>query len=182
MVTPSPVEATLARFIAEAQSELGQKLAERLDPNNLPQDVTGFVSRMLSICPTKAPKNPMADLVGPEFFDTTGTATYLAGPGNKPLTKQAIADRRARSTVLAVQSSDRKWLYPTWQFHEHRVLPGLAPVLKAFDDQPRWAVATWIATPNPDLEHTSVKEWLLEGKPHSTVVCLAQRESATLQQ
>ena len=84
---------------------------------------------MLAVTPAPAPLNKMAEQVGPTFYDTTGVTVVLAGPGRDPLSKQAVEHRRRRNTILALQTSDHRWIYPTWQFQDVRVMPELVEVL-----------------------------------------------------
>ena len=97
-----------------------------------PEDLA---ERMLSVAPAPVPANKMAEQVGPEYYDTNGVKTILAAPGAEPVSKQAVEHRRNRHTILALQTTDRRWIYPTWQFRDHDVLPGLADVLATFYPQ-----------------------------------------------
>lgn len=167
-----------------------------------------LAERMLAVAPAPAPANKMAEQVGPEYFDTNGVKTILASPGAEPVSKQAVEHRRNRHTILALQTTDRRWIYPTWQFRDHDVLPGLADVLATFyaaqprrdqtadsesespgavaiarparRDEPfsRWSVATWVTTHLRDLNGLSVADWLLEDRDRDRVVQLAHRTAA----
>ncbi len=146
--------------------------------------------RMLAVAPVPVPGNRMADQVGPEFYDTTGVTVVLAGPGKKPISKQAVEDRRRRSTIVALPTAEGRWIYPTWQFRDHDLLPGLAEVLAAFRQpvedrsQPRespygaWSVGTWLTTPREDLGGLTPAEWLALGLDAQVPVTRARRTVA----
>lgn len=123
--------------------------------------------RMLSVAPAPAPTNKMAEQLGPEFYDTNGVSVMLAEPGAEPVSKQAVEQRRKRRTLLALQTSDGRWIYPTWQFRDHDVMPGLSEVLAAFERADRetepfstWSIGTWLTTPLDDLDGATAVQWL----------------------
>lgn len=134
--------------------------------------------RMLAVAPVPAPVNRMAEQVGPEFYDTNGVATILAGAGNSPLSKQAIEQRRRRRTIVALPTAEGRWIYPTWQFDDNDVLPGLGDVLTAFQTMAttaaagrsktraapfdEWSIGTWLTTPRDDLDGDTAVGWLRE--------------------
>lgn len=159
--------------------------------------------RMLAVAPAPAPVNKMAEQVGPEYFDTNGVATILAKAGSEPVSKQAIEHRRRRHTILALSTSDGRWIYPTWQFRDHEVLPGLADVLTTFHaatvggggqgevagtDGRRsasrvapfseWSVATWLTTTREDLDGLTAIEWLATGRDRGHLLTLVRRTAA----
>ncbi len=104
----------------------------RLIKGAVPIAPEDLAERMLAVAPAPAPANKMAEQVGPEYYDTNGVKTILAAPGAEPVSKQAVEHRRNRHTILALQTTDRRWIYPTWQFRDHDVVPGLADVLAMF--------------------------------------------------
>jgi len=134
--------------------------------------------RMLAVAPTATPRNKMADQVGPEFYDTAAVMVVLAGPGGDPISRQAVEHRRKRRTVLALQTSDRRWIYPTWQFVDHDVLPGLPELLAAFGEHPGWSVATWLTTPQRALDGSTAVDWLHEGRDRPLLMLLARRTAS----
>lgn len=126
----------LATYLKALRVQLDQvvlpSVLARLVMGALPIAPERLAERMLAVAPAPAPANRMAEQVGPEYFDTNGVRTILAAPGAEPISKQAVEHRRNRHTVLALQTTDRRWIYPTWQFRDHDVLPGLAEVLAGF--------------------------------------------------
>lgn len=137
--------------------------------------------RMLSVAPVPAPTNRMAEQVGPEFLDTNGVSVMLAKPGAEPVSKQAVEQRRKRRSLLALQTSDGRWIYPTWQFRDHGVIPGLSEVLVAFDRDSRepapfstWSIGTWLTTPLDDLGGATAVQWLGAGADCEHLLKLAR--------
>lgn len=119
--------------------ELEPTVREHLRIGQAPTDrpLEELVRMMAAPIPRPSPWN---DSIGP-FYDSTGVRHLLG------VTRQALAQQRARRTILALETPDRHLLYPTFQFDEHRqVLPGLAEVLAAapsgaIDD---WTLAAWL--------------------------------------
>lgn len=153
--------------------------------------------RMLAVAPAPVPVNKMAEQVGPEFYDTNGVATILAGPGNDPVSKQAVEQRRRRHSIVALPTAEGRWVYPTWQFNGSDVLTGLPEVLAAFyrttakvdAGRPEavarpfdeWSIGTWLTTPREDLDGETAVEWLREaghGPRLDHLLTLARRAAA----
>lgn len=172
------------------------QLGDVVLPGILARIIKGAVSiapadlarRMLSVAPAPAPANRMAEQIGPEYYDTNGVTVILAGPGSEPVSKQAVEQRRRRRTILALPTPEGRWIYPTWQFRDHAVVPGLAEVLLAFSprelngrSRPRvapfseWSVGTWLTTPREDLDDLTAIEWLEAGHDRGQLLELARR-------
>src|SRR3972149_10305961 len=74
----------------------------------------------------------MAVLPEPSLWDrqlgpvvTTNSACQLLGG----ISRQALAERRQRRTLLALRTADGEWVYPRSQFHEGgEIIAGLADV------------------------------------------------------
>jgi len=123
--------------------------------------------RMVATLPTPS---AWAEL-GP-FFGTHRVAKLLGG-----VSRQAIADRRKRDTLLALRTADDIWVYPAFQFDEHnkvlRGLPEVVRVLKAsaVDD---WTLAGWLSSPMHSLDRQSPVDWLRQGEPLEPLLTLAR--------
>lgn len=139
---------------------------------------TELARRMLAVAPAPAPVSKMAEQVGPTFYDTAGVAVVLGGPGADPVSKQAVEQRRNRRTLLALQTSDGRWIYPTWQFHNHEVLPGLAEVLAVFAEHSSWSVGTWLTTPSTELDGMTAVQWLEAGADRTHLLSLSRHTAA----
>jgi len=124
--------------------------------------------RMLEVVPSLSRWD---ELLGP-FYSAGQVAKILGG-----VSRQALADRRERRTILGLKTADGVVVYPTFQFDEgHRVLRGLAEILQAFrgsgvDD---WTLAGWLVSPLQPLRGQSVIQWLRAGGSLDTVLTLAR--------
>ena len=133
--------------------------------------VGDLCQRMLATIPLPSGWN---DVLGP-FYGPGQIAVYLGG-----ISRQAVADRRARHTLLALKTADGVWVYPAFQFDEHgEVLKGLPALLKvlasSLDD---WSLAGWLMSPFDSLDGVSPIEWLRRGEELAPLLGLAQREAA----
>lgn len=125
----------LERLI-EGDPGVPSDLEERLGP---PDEVA---QRIYDLLPRRS---PWADVVGPVY--RTGQVEELLG-----CSRQAVADRVKRRTLLALQTRDRQLVYPAFQFTGNRVVDGLSAVLKVVGDSvDDWTLASWLRAPQPSL-------------------------------
>ncbi|MFZ5869464.1 MAG: hypothetical protein ACOYXW_02880 [Actinomycetota bacterium] len=171
---PHDLQEYLEAFVAELDTTVVPALLQRLRAGAARVPPRELAKRMLAVAPAAAPVNKMAEQVGPDFYDTAGVMVVLAPPGADPISKQAVEHRRRRRTVLALQTSDGRWIYPTWQFRDHEVMPGLAEVLAVFEEHSNWSVGTWLTTPNKDLDERTPVQWLNEGRDREHLLRLAR--------
>ncbi|MFN7963799.1 MAG: hypothetical protein U0002_21225 [Thermoanaerobaculia bacterium] len=133
-----------------------------------PQEVA---ARMVATLPSPSPWN---DLLGP-FYSGAQISRVLGG-----ISRQALAERRERRTLIALRTSDGVWAYPAFQLgDDHRPLPGLIPLWQTLcasgvDD---WSAAGWLCSPLASLSGKSPASWLREGGEPEAVLPLA-REAA----
>jgi hypothetical protein len=163
-------------LIDEITQHVKEGLEERLSPFDAPgRSLDGIGSprdlarRMLEIVPITSRWD---DLLGP-FYSTGQVAKILGG-----VSRQAIADRRERRTLLGLKTADGVMVYPTFQFDDrNQVLPGLAEILQAFRDSAvdDWTLAGWLVAPSRDLRGKTVIEWLRAGKDREVVLSLARK-------
>ncbi len=99
------------------------------------------------------------DAVGP-FYDTESVMALLGG-----VSKQAVNDRVRRHRLLALRTGSGRLVYPAAQFHDEQVVDGLGAVLDLLvpDNTEAWMVASWLATPDPDLGDRAPFEALRNG-------------------
>lgn len=116
--------------------------------------------------------NELADRIGP-FYDTNGVMHVLGD-----VSKQAIEDRRKRGKILAAKTSDRRWVYPTFQFIGDQVDPWLLPAIKALASVPDWSRALWFVTPNDDLGGDTPLHWVRVQRNGEDVAASARRTAA----
>jgi hypothetical protein len=110
------------------------------------------------------------DALGP-FYGTGQVAKILGG-----ISRQAIADRRERRTLLGLKTADGVMVYPTFQLDDrNQVLPGLAEILQAFraSDVDDWTLAGWLVSPSKALRGQSVIQWLKNGGDLASALTLA---------
>lgn len=112
--------------------------------------------------------NPHYERLGP-FLDTKAVLRHT-GWSPHTLRKSREADR-----VLGLQTPDKFWLYPAWQFSsgaatDERLLPALA-VLNGVD---AWSRAVWLLTAHHDLGGISPWRALQEGCSPMRVADLAE--------
>ncbi len=127
-----------------------------------------LAERMLAALP--APTR-WDDLLGP-FYDTRGVARLLGG-----ISRQAVADRCVRRSLLGLKTADGVLVYPAFQFNEHNeVVAGLGPVLKSFDPHvvDAWTVAGWLVSKKRTLKGKTPIAWLREGGDPERVLTLAR--------
>jgi hypothetical protein len=108
--------------------------------------------------------------LGP-FYNSSKVAQLFGG-----ISHQAVADRRGHGTLLGLQTADRTWVYPAFQFDErNHVLEGLSELLKTlrandFDD---WSLASWLDSSLRSLDGRSPIEWLRLGNDRGVLRALA---------
>jgi hypothetical protein len=123
---------------------------------------------MLRAVPTVSRWN---DLLGP-FYSASQVAKICGG-----ISRQALADRRERRTILGLKTADGVIVYPTFQFDEkNRVLSGLSEVLQCFRDADvdDWTLAGWLVSPSRSLGGRSAVDWLRLGRELDPVLVLAR--------
>ena len=130
-----------------------------------PEDVA---RRMLATVPEPSRWD---DLLGP-FYSGGQVAKLLGG-----ISRQAVADRRERRTLLGLKTADGVVVYPTFQLnHRNEALPGLPEILQCFrgsgvDD---WTLAGWLVSSMPALDGRSVVEALRDGVDMKPLLTLAR--------
>ena len=96
--------------------------------------------RMAAMVPVPSPVNAQ---FGP-FYRTDQVARLLG------ITRQGVADRVRKRSLVGMQTKEGTWVYPTFQFVDRAVIPGLVDVLRCFDRAvvDGWAVAAWLTSPS----------------------------------
>lgn len=121
--------------------------------------------RMLATVPSP---HPWDIQVGP-FYDTPGLARLLG------VSKQAIADRAQRRSLISATTRQGKVVYPTFQFAGRHVVPAISVIAQLFHGVPvdGWAVASWFTTPAATLADATPAQWLIAGHDTEPVRVLA---------
>jgi hypothetical protein len=122
--------------------------------------------RMAAMVPVPSPVNAQ---FGP-FFRTDQVARLLG------ITRQGVADRLRKRTILGMRTKDGTWVFPTLQFVGRAVLPGLADVLRRFDPAVAdgWAIAAWLTSPSAALGGMRPIDRILGGDGTPGVLALAR--------
>jgi len=111
------------------------------------------------------------DLLGADRLDTTAAGLLLG------VSRQALHQSVRAGRLFGVPGRGTTW-FPAWQFSaDRRVRPAVREVLAAFtsDSEPGdpWAVLSWSATPQPELDGALPAEWIADGRPVEPVVAAA---------
>ncbi len=111
------------------------------------------------------------NVFGP-FCSTAQVAKMCGG-----VSRQALADRRERRTILGMKTADRVVVYPAFQFDEKNlILHGLPEILQCFRgvDVDDWTIAGWLVAPSRALAGRSVVGWLRLGQDLEPALSLAR--------
>ncbi len=97
------------------------------------------------------------------FYDTEGVRTLLSRDGT-PISRQAVHKRRG---LLSLTTGSGQTVYPAFQFAGQRPAPGLAEVLDLLSEQlvSRWTVASWLISPEAELDGDRPIDVLHDGGP-----------------
>ena len=160
---PELVAQLVFRRLGELEAsyaEGGRSLEELGSPEELAE-------RMVATVPEPSPWGEL----GP-FYSTRKIAKLLGG-----VSRQAIADRRKRGTLLGLRTADGVWVYPNFQLDDHhRVLSGLPEVLRILraSEVDEWTLASWLTSPMRSLEDRSPIDWLRQGGDRETLLTLVR--------
>jgi hypothetical protein len=162
---------TSSVLIREITEQVRQGLEERLEGRSAEEigSPEELARRMLDALPPKPSR--WDRLLGP-FYGTSQVARLLGG-----VSRQALADRRQRGTLLGLKTTDGVVVYPVFQFDEkNKLLPGLSEVLQCFrgGGVDEWTLAGWLVARSRALGDRSVVEWLRQGLELQTALALAR--------
>ncbi len=147
--------------LAARYAERGRSLAE-LGP---PQEVA---ERMVASLPSPSRWD---ELLGP-FYGPGQVARVLGD-----VSRQAVADRRQRRTLLGLRTADRHWIYPLFQFdRRNRVLKGLPELLRILSESgiDDWSLAGWLMSPLRPLGGRTAMEWLREEREPARLLAVTR--------
>ncbi|MGF1601621.1 MAG: hypothetical protein ACFCU8_06310 [Thermosynechococcaceae cyanobacterium] len=89
------------------------------------------------------------------------------------MSREAVNKRRRNGQLVAVSFGRRGYQYPSWQFQEGKVLPGLKEVLQALDAEGEWTPLLFLCSGDPSLKGDTPIDRLREG--HVEAVVMAAR-------
>lgn len=112
-----------------------------------------------------------AEQLGPAY-SATQVAKLLE------VTRQAVGQRRG---LLRLEQRDGRTAYPVFQFDGAAVLPGIPQVIAELSPAVAtpWTIASWLTSPNTELDDLSPHEALRRGE-RSRVVEAARRFAVAL--
>ncbi len=134
-------------------------------------DLDELAARMVSALPTQ---HPYDEPLGP-FYDTTGLVSWLG------VSRQAVADRVRRGTLLACRTQDGHLVYPAWQFaRDGAVRPGVVEAVGEFARRGAdgWATALWLTTPSDVFGGQSAVDYLVVHRASRAAVQLVASTAA----
>ncbi len=163
-----PYSEHVARLVGQELSRLEARYAGRgrsLAEFGAPREVA---ERMVATLPSPSLWD---DLLGP-FYGPGQVARIL---GN--ISRQAVADRRHRWTLLGLKTADGHWVYPAFQFDRRNSvlteLPELLQILAASGID-GWSLAGWLMSPLRSLEGETAIDWLRADRDHATLLAVTR--------
>jgi hypothetical protein len=167
--TPSDLDPELAEFFAASTAAyrdrlLGLLRSGRVDPSTLPSPEElvehGIHARRAT--------SPLPQLIGPVY--TSGGVEAVLG-----ISRQQIADRRRRGTIVAARTSEGRWVHPVYQFRDGDIrgdVREVLDVLRVAGAPDPWTVALWFPTERAELGGVSPLK-LLDAGHRDDVLALA---------
>ncbi len=163
----APLPAAIARKVLERLGDLEDRYSEQGRSLADLGSAEDLAERMIAAVPAPSPWGEL----GP-FYSTTRVARMLGG-----VSRQAIADRRQRWTILGLRTADGDWVYPDFQFDDHQKvldgLPGIWKLLRATGVD-EWTLASWLTSPMRTLQDRSPIDWLRRGEDRETLLRVAR--------
>lgn len=168
------LEPDLADFLAASTSAYRDRLVAlllsgRLDATDLP-DPEEFVEHGIH---ARRPTSPLPDLVGP-VYTSGGVQSVL------DISRQQVADRRQRGTIIAARTADGRWVYPVYQFRDGDLRPDVRQVLNTLRSTGApdpWSLAIWFPTDKVELGGVSPLKLLDAGQIDAVVAHAASTAS-----
>lgn len=167
----SDLDPDLAEFYAASTEAYRERLLSllrsgRLDAGSLPAPEE-FVEHGIHV---RRVTSPLPDLVGPVY--TSGGVQSVLG-----ISRQQLADRRQRGTIVAARTSDGRWVHPVYQFDDTGLrgdVREVLDVLRAGATPDPWTLTLWFPTDQAELGGVSPLK-LLDAGRFDTVVAHAAR-------
>jgi hypothetical protein len=139
---------------------------------NAAPDPLAFASAISDLALPVDQSHPFVELLGPFW----SSAKVRAALGIN--TRQALDSRITSGSILGLPTSDRRLLFPVFQFVAHgeqvRVRPALAGMFSVLRSQDPWSVAVMVNTPAPELHDETPLAWARAGRDEGALVRLAR--------
>ena len=130
----------------------------------LAQIVAAYEAAVATLPATPA-GNPLAERVGP-CWTLEGAAARMSSRSGGLLTPEALRVRATRHTLVGVQTEDRRWFLPGWQFDvdRERLVPNAA-VTELWQLLPHgaaspWTHAAWMVSRHRQLDSATPVAWV----------------------
>ncbi len=166
-MTTHPVPDTTPHRIAALVESRLTALSERYAQYGRSLDDIGSPEELADQMVALVPKPSAWDeAIGP-FYTTSSVGAILGG-----ISRQAVADRRRRHTIFALQTSEGDWVYPTFQFRpDGSVISALGSIQQHLADDlvDGWTLAGWLTANHARLGGVSVVEWARSGGDEGVV-------------
>lgn len=161
MTPPNGLSPELSEFFEASTTAYRERLlallrSGRVDGDVLP-DPEEFVEHGIH---ARRPSSPLPDLIGPVY--TSGGVQSVLG-----ISRQQLADRRQRGTIIAARTSDGRWVHPIYQFDESGIradVREVLDVLRAESAPDPWTLALWFVTAREALGGVSALKLLDSGQ------------------
>ncbi len=134
-------------------------------------DPLELAGRMTAALPRAA--HPLDVELGP-FYDTAGLSGWWG------VSRQALADRVRRGTLLACRTADGHLVYPAFQFaRDGSVRPGIVDAVAVFARHrvDGWTAAVWFTTPSPAFDRDSAVDHLVVHRASAASVARVVRQA-----
>ncbi len=167
-------EALLTRWLATATEALHCVPVSRLGEAVAASTNVQAVLRVLEAPEMVDRTDPEQTLVGArtrglearqQLLDAEGGAwTVDQVASHLGLSRQAVDKRRKAGKLLALTVGRRGYLYPSWQFVRHGVLPGWETILRGLAAHDPWAQVIFMLSPSDRLGDQRPLDALRDGR------------------
>lgn len=171
---PQGLEPALARFHAASVAAFDDRLLALLRSGQIDASALPAPEELIEHgIHARRPASPLPDLVGP-VYTSGGVQSVLR------ISRQQLADRRQRGTIITARTADGRWVYPAYQFVDGGLRTDVREVLdmlRAGGTPDPWTLALWFPTARADLGGVSPLK-LLEAGQLDTVLAHAAGTAA----
>lgn len=169
--TTEPFRSDLLASLRHQIDERLSEIAQRGGDVSALGDPVALAQRMVATLPTAA--HPFDGELGP-FYDTAGLSRWW------DVSRQALADRVRRGTLLACRTADGHLVYPSFQFaRDGSVRPGIAEAVAVFARHgvDGWTAAVWLTTPSAVFDADSAVDHLVVHRASAAAVARVVRQA-----
>lgn len=160
------------RVLSLVEEALEAALDAYESSGNAAPDPLTFASAISDLAMPAHESHPLVELLGP-FWSSAKVRTALGIN-----TRQALDSRISSGSLLGLPTTDRRLVFPVFQFVAHgegvRVRPALARMFSVLRSQDPWSVAVIVNTAAPELHDTTPLEWARAGHDDDVLVRLAR--------